>query len=130
MEEAADDDGGGTAGKGLAVDLGNAASLTGEAMEGEEGLFLLKPELIAGAAPVIEILALDGLAIEFSIEDFSNGRKAVEPGKNVGGRLVVEQAAIEFVADVVGKAGDFAGEMAIGGLRVGKTWLVIIHGRK
>ncbi len=101
---------------GLAVGLGNAAGFAGDAMKGEKGLFLLEPELITGAAPVVEVLALDGFAMEFGVEDFSNRRKAVEPGKDVGGRLTVEKAAVEFVADVIGEPGDFAGEMAVGWL--------------
>ena len=67
-----------------------------------------EPMLEAANAPVREVLGGDGLAGELGREDFLYGGEAVEPGKDGGGGLAIEEALVELVAEVVGEAGDFA----------------------
>jgi hypothetical protein len=125
FEDASGDNGVGAAGESLAIGAGDFSGFADEALEAQGGLFLLKPALVASAPPSIEVLAFDGVAAELGGEDFFDGRKAVEPGENVGGGLAVQKAMVELLADFVGKAGDFAGEITVragrqtGGLRRG-----------
>jgi hypothetical protein len=50
----------------------------------------------------------DRLAGELGGEDSFHRGKVVEPGEDGGGRLAIEEALVELVADVAGEAGDFA----------------------
>lgn len=131
--EAAGNDGGSATGQGPAAGAGNAFGIMGEAMDLEEGLFLLEPELVAGATPVIEVLAFDGVVMEFVGKDSLDGREAVEPGKNVRGGLAVEETAVKFVPDIAGQAADFSGDIAMRAWRDKLCiceWLIVVHRKK
>jgi hypothetical protein len=50
----------------------------------------------------------DGFGVEESGEDFLDFGEAVEPAGELASGMVVIKAAVEFVADVTGEAGDFS----------------------
>ena len=63
----------------------------------------------AVGAPFGEVHLADGARAEFGNEDGVDGGPGVKPGQEGGGGFVVSEAAIEFVAEGLGEAGDFAG---------------------
>lgn len=71
---------------------------------------LLEPALVAALTPVGEVLVSDGNAIEVPGEDCFDEGKFVKPWKDFRRRVAIFDAAVELVAEVFGKAGDFAGE--------------------
>ncbi len=109
LEEAVGGDGGG-AGSEAAGGPGEAAGVTGMFFDEEEGFLFFEPALEAGGAPVGKVAMGDGLAGELVGEDFLDGGEFVEPGEDEGAGLAVIEAAVELLADGVGKAGNFADE--------------------
>lgn len=67
-----------------------------------------KPGLVAAACPFVEVLLGNRGGIELPGENVFAKRIFVEPFENVGGRMAVQEAAIEFLTGVIGEAGDFA----------------------
>ena len=63
----------------------------------------------AVGAPFIEVLLADGTGAEFGGEEGADGGKGVQPGQEGAGGLVVGEAAVELVAEGLGKPGDFGG---------------------
>ena len=63
----------------------------------------------AVGAPFGEVHLADGARAEFGNEDGLDGGQGVKPGQEGGGGFVVGEAAVEFVAEGLGEAGDFAG---------------------
>lgn len=89
---------------------------------GERGLDL-EPALVAGGAPVAEVLAIDGRAGELVGEDFLDGGESIEPGEDEGSGLAVAEAAVKLFADVVGESGDFADEGALFHTNAVESWV-------
>jgi hypothetical protein len=57
--------------------------------------------------PAAEVLGGDGLGAETGFERAFDRREGIEPGKDGGGGLVVEEPAVEGLADGFGQTGDF-----------------------
>jgi hypothetical protein len=84
-------------------------------------LFATEPALVAAVAPMGEVLALNGLAIELGGEDGFDGWKVVKPSQDIPLALAIEEALIELLAEVVREAGDFANEGAVGAI-IDRVW--------
>ena len=107
----AEGDGGGeVVGEGLAGGDGLEFLLVGGEVlgVGEEVLFE-EPFLVAGVAPVGEVLFADGLGVEFFGEEGLGFGQGVEPLEGGGGFGAVGQAGVELGANVPREAGDFSG---------------------
>ena len=52
--------------------------------------------------------------MELGGKDLFDGGEFVEPGEDLGGRLVIEEALVEFLADIMRDTGNFAGEGVLG----------------
>ena len=63
----------------------------------------------SAAAPVAEVLGVDGVAVETLFEEGFDVRVGVEPLKERGGGGSVFETVVEFVAEGAGEAGDFSG---------------------
>jgi hypothetical protein len=62
----------------------------------------------AAGAPFGKVVLSDWFRIEESGEDFLDFREAVEPTSDLPPRMIVIEAAVEFVAEVTGEAGNFS----------------------
>ena len=100
--------GGGRGEAGDAARGGDIGGVAGEFPDGDEVLLLAEPAVVAGAAPMGEVVAVDGGALELGGEDFFDGRKVVEPGEDIRTALAVMEALVELFADFDGEAGDLA----------------------
>jgi hypothetical protein len=63
----------------------------------------------AVGSPFAEVLLADGARVKFGGEHGADSGQSVEPGQECGGGFVVGEASVEFVAEGLGEAGDFAG---------------------
>jgi hypothetical protein len=108
FHDAGGSDAGGAPGEGAGAETGEIPGVFGEVFVAGEGFLFLLPAFEAAGAPLGEVLFANGHAIELGGEDFFDAHEAVEPGEDVGGGLVVFEAAVELFADGFGEAGDFA----------------------
>lgn len=104
---------GASAGGDKAARAGEFDGVAGAFFEVKEGFLFFEPARVAGGAPVGEVLGVNGGGGEFAGEDFFDGGQGVEPGKELGGILAVEEAVVELVADEIRKVGNFADERAL-----------------
>jgi hypothetical protein len=74
-----------------------------------EGVAAGEPVGVAAVFPLGEVGGGDGLGGEVGGEDGVDLPEGVEPIEEGWARLVVEEAAVEMVADGEGEAGDFSG---------------------
>ncbi len=97
----------------------NLFFLFGEGFEPLEALLLQEPVLVAGAAPVGEVLVGDeGSTEEFGHDAFGFGL-TVYPWEDGAAEFAVVEAVVELFAEGVGEAGDFADA---GWCHNGKDW--------
>lgn len=73
---------------------------------------------VAAAAPIREVVLGEGACAEFFGEDTLDLGLGVEPGEEFGAVGAVIEAAVYFVADGFGEAGDFSGARAFHSLGV------------
>ena len=66
---------------------------------------------IAAVAPFGEVLFADGFAVEAVLEDALDFGEFVEPNDDFAAGGVGFEAGVEFLADVAGETGDFAGSV-------------------
>jgi hypothetical protein len=76
----------------------------GRALEGVVAEF---PLAEAVGFPAAEVLGGDGLGAETGLECAFDRGEGIEPGEDGGGGLIVEQAAVEGLADGLRETGDF-----------------------
>ena len=90
--------------------LGGVAfgALVGEIAEADAAFFLEKPLLKAAAAPGGDVVFGDGPAGEAFVEDALHFGQRVQPGDEFAAEGAVVEAAIEFVTNGAGQAGDFS----------------------
>ena len=100
--------GGGATRNFITVLDGHTRGVIAEFFDLGEFFLVAVPVLEAADAPVGEVLGGDRFAGELTGENFLYGSKVVEPRENDGGRLAIEEALVELIADVVGETGDFA----------------------
>src|ERR1700677_1218649 len=112
LEDLAGSDGRGAEGDGTVSGSSEAGGKLGKFFGFGNALPGIDPALIAELAPVGEVIVIDGFATELGSEDFFDAGKVVEPGEDVGGGVVVEQAMVELFAEVFGEAGNFTDEGA------------------
>jgi len=116
LDEFGGEEGGEVVGETLVAGLLGEVSGPFDELPGEgEGFLLLEPVLVAAVTPFGDILRGDGAAIEVFEEDVFDFREFTEPIEDHGGRVAVEEALVEFVADGFGEAGDFAGTGGVHG---------------
>ena len=90
------------------VVLGEFGFVFGEAIEPFLTVLLLEPVLVAAAPPFGEVLVGDGFSVEEFGHDGFGFWKRVQPREDGATDLTVFEAAIYFIADGFGEAGDFA----------------------
>lgn len=112
FEDLAGGDGGGAEGDGAIASSGEIDCELGEFFGFGNGLAGIEPALVAAFAPVVEILVIDGFAFELGGEDFFDAGKGVEPGENIGSRMIIEEATVELLTDVFGETGNFTNKDA------------------
>jgi hypothetical protein len=110
----AGDNGSGGSGDLAATSAGNVGCPFLEFPDVGEGFLVLEPALKPAETPFGEVFWADGRAIELGGEDLLDFGEGVEPAQNVVSGVIVFEAAVELVADVVGEASDFADEGAVG----------------
>lgn len=82
--------------------LGDFFFLFGEAAEPFEALLVEEPVLVAAVSPFGEVLVGDGFCGEKFGEDLFGFREFVEPWEDGSAHFAVEEALIEFFADLLG----------------------------
>ena len=73
-----------------------------------EGLLLGEPFPEAASSPLGEVLLVNGAGVELGSEEGFDLGKVVEPREDSFGLLIVAKAAVDFVAERVREAGNFA----------------------
>ena len=82
--------------------------LFGEGLEPLEALLLQEPVLVAGTAPVGDVLMGDGVAPEEVGHDGFGFGQTVHPWEDGAAEFAVVEAVVELFAEGVGEAGDLA----------------------
>ena len=77
-------------------------------VEQVNGFLLNEPVAVAAVHPVGKIWGVDWLTVELFFEDGVDFLQRVKPGDEFCTWLAILDAAVEFFADLVRKAGDFS----------------------
>jgi len=104
--------GGGAASDIAAASLGEVIGFFRDFFYGANVVLVVEPALVTGHASSRKVLVADGHAVELGGEDFFDGLKFVEPGEDVRAAFAVVESGIDFLANLAGKAGDFACQSA------------------
>ena len=94
----------------------------GEAVEAGALVLRFLPIGEPALLPVGEVNLIDGLGVEERGQDGLDFGEGVEPGGELFGFVAVVEALVELVADVAGKAGDFAVAVRVHGGGVVEWW--------
>lgn len=108
LDQFSGSDDGGTAGNVLAGGHSHAGGVFPEVFHGAEFFLFNNPAAIAGPLPVGKVLVVDGRAGEPGGEEFFDGRKFIQPWEDFRTALAVEEAKIEFFANLVRTTGNLA----------------------
>jgi hypothetical protein len=116
FDEFGGEEGGEVIGEALVAGLfGEVAGSFDEPGGEVEGLLLTEPILVAAMTPLVEVLFIDGAALEVFDQDFFDVGIAIKPVEDFGGGGAIDEVLVEFVADGFGEAGDFADSSCVHG---------------